>query len=165
MGTKFIPTYLASVRSGCRCFVPGSHLILLGTLLSIAPTFADEDRFDGSQFNPESFMGMNFNKQIYGNLPYKSAPEQRMYRDDTDSAALRMDSDRDLIIFDRDVMRAGDDRKEIHLLENGYGSIPTLTRDWVPDVPDLTSNGGFSIAPFNGTPVPYSLNGFVDLQH
>jgi hypothetical protein len=36
--------------------------------------------------------------------------------------------------------------------------------DWVPSKPDPSSNGGFTIYPDNGSPVPYKLNGHVDIQ-
>lgn len=36
--------------------------------------------------------------------------------------------------------------------------------DWVPDKADPVNNGGFSIAPDNGSPVPYKLNGWIDFQ-
>ena len=36
--------------------------------------------------------------------------------------------------------------------------------DWVPDKPDPVNNGGFSTSPDNGSPVPYKLNGWIDLQ-
>ena len=44
------------------------------------------------------------------------------------------------------------------------GRIIEVTGDWVPDKLDPTSNGGFTIAPDNGSPVPYKLNGHVDIQ-
>jgi hypothetical protein len=34
----------------------------------------------------------------------------------------------------------------------------------VPDKIDLTANGGFEISPDNGSPVPYRLNGHIDIQ-
>lgn len=36
--------------------------------------------------------------------------------------------------------------------------------DWVPGKLDPISNGGFATPPDNGSPVPYSLNGHVDLE-
>jgi hypothetical protein len=36
--------------------------------------------------------------------------------------------------------------------------------DWVPSKPDPVDNGGFSIYPDNGSPVPYKLNGHIDIQ-
>ena len=44
------------------------------------------------------------------------------------------------------------------------GRVIEITGDWVPDKLDPTSNGGFTIAPDNGSPVPYKLNGHVDIQ-
>ncbi len=36
--------------------------------------------------------------------------------------------------------------------------------DWVPSPVDPTDNGGFGAAPDNGFPVPYTLNGWVEIQ-
>ncbi|MBY0357479.1 MAG: hypothetical protein K2W82_05705 [Candidatus Obscuribacterales bacterium] len=121
--------------------------------------FADEDSFDGSEFNPESFHGANFEKQTYGELPYKKRSDGRIYRADLDR-----DRGEGLTVFERDKNRLDEDREGTQAYEDKFGKIPTLLRDWVPDEPDLSSNGGFSIAPYNGSPVPYNLNGFVDLQ-
>jgi hypothetical protein len=39
-----------------------------------------------------------------------------------------------------------------------------LIGDWVPSKADPTNNGGFSHPHDNGKPVPYTLNGFPDVQ-
>ncbi|MFA6208321.1 MAG: hypothetical protein WC714_02750 [Candidatus Obscuribacterales bacterium] len=44
------------------------------------------------------------------------------------------------------------------------GRVIEVTGDWVPDKLDPINNGGFTIAPDNGSPVPYKLNGHVDIQ-
>ncbi len=44
------------------------------------------------------------------------------------------------------------------------GPVREVTGDWVPSKLDPLSNGGFTIAPDNGSPVPYKLNGHVDIQ-
>ncbi|CAN5507955.1 hypothetical protein BH11CYA1_BH11CYA1_14280 [soil metagenome] len=44
------------------------------------------------------------------------------------------------------------------------GPIIEVTGDWVPDKLDPINNGGFTIAPDNGSPVPFKLNGHVDIQ-
>lgn len=36
--------------------------------------------------------------------------------------------------------------------------------DWVPDKVDPTSNGGFGLSKDNGRPVPYRLNGHLDIE-
>lgn len=48
--------------------------------------------------------------------------------------------------------------REIDVLPEGY------LHDWVPADPDPRQNGAFSIAPDNGSPVPYKLNGWVVIQ-
>jgi hypothetical protein len=72
------------------------------------------------------------------------------------------------------VMHSSDDREYDHVDEDSWkkrkeraklpGRIIEITGDWVPDKLDPTSNGGFTIAPDNGSPVPYKLNGHVDIQ-
>lgn len=60
--------------------------------------------------------------------------------------------------------KAVGERKVFEEEEKG-APVHELTGDWVPGPIDLTSNGGFSIEPFNGSPVPYDLNGHVNVQH
>lgn len=36
--------------------------------------------------------------------------------------------------------------------------------DWVPSSPDRLRNGGFGSNPDNGSPVPYRLNGHIDIE-
>lgn len=42
--------------------------------------------------------------------------------------------------------------------------ILEVSGDWVPDKLDPANNGGFEVSPDNGSPVPYRLNGHVDIQ-
>lgn len=39
-----------------------------------------------------------------------------------------------------------------------------FVEDWVPSDPDPTANGSFGTIPDNGSPVPYRLNGHLDIQ-
>lgn len=41
---------------------------------------------------------------------------------------------------------------------------PEILLDWVPTTPDPTSMGAFGLDPDNGSPVPYNLNGYPDLE-
>lgn len=146
------------------------HILFLAALSFPAPSFADveEDSFDGSAFNPEPFGDTSFGKHIYGDLPYKRTSDARKYRSDQEEGKVEKDHESGRTIFDKDKARLMHEEEERKYMEESssdkYGVIPPLVRDWVPDEPDLTSNGGFSIAPFNGTPVPYDLNGHVDIQ-
>lgn len=173
MNGKYIHPSLIRVQSRrerflCRCYL----LFLFGAIFITAPSLAEEDSFDGSDFNPESFRDMNFGKQIYGELPYKSVRSQKAYRDDRDlttfekdrSAEFDYDKDTDLRRRDSDNKRRDDRDDDSASRGDAFGAVPTLVKDWVPSEPDLTSNGGFSIAPDNGSPVPYNLNGHVDIQ-
>lgn len=42
--------------------------------------------------------------------------------------------------------------------------IPNMLHDWVPSKVDRRQNGGFTIAADNGYPVPYTLNGWVEIE-
>jgi hypothetical protein len=52
-------------------------------------------------------------------------------------------------------------KKEEKLLKKPVFVSPN---DWVPDKLDPLNNGGFATSPDNGSPVPYRLNGHVDLE-
>ncbi|MBS1998698.1 MAG: hypothetical protein JSS86_20380 [Cyanobacteria bacterium SZAS LIN-2] len=42
--------------------------------------------------------------------------------------------------------------------------VPPGPNNWVPDKLDPIDNGGFECSPDNGSPVPYRLNGHVDIE-
>jgi hypothetical protein len=42
--------------------------------------------------------------------------------------------------------------------------IPGVFHDWVPSPVDRLQNGGFTGEPGNGYPVPYNLNGFIEIE-
>lgn len=69
---------------------------------------------------------------------------------------------------DSDDEKHGEDTRSPAQLRRDHDKLPgrviEITGDWVPDKLDPLSNGGFTIAPDNGSPVPYKLNGHVDIQ-
>jgi hypothetical protein len=69
---------------------------------------------------------------------------------------------------DSDDEKHGGDSRSPSQMRRDHDKLPgrviEITGDWVPDKLDPLSNGGFTIAPDNGSPVPYKLNGHVDIQ-
>ncbi len=74
----------------------------------------------------------------------------------------RLESDDD----DSDMGDDLDERDDLKRRDLAKLAAPVreVTGDWVPSKLDPDSNGGFTIAPDNGSPVPYKLNGHVDIQ-
>jgi len=88
--------------------------------------------------------------------------------DRQDSSDLRdKDKDKDKRDKDKDDRRR-DKRREFMSDEELMKELSRLPEaapdDWVPDKADPVNNGGFSVAPDNGSPVPYKLNGWIDFQ-
>lgn len=57
-------------------------------------------------------------------------------------------------------LKREDERKFKELTEG----VPGMFHDWVPSDADRQQNGGFTIAPDNGSPVPYKLNGWIEIE-
>jgi hypothetical protein len=136
------------------------------------------EKFDGSEFKAHSFIDTNFEKQSYRNLFSADEMTDKSTKDDDEMATGTQDDrdkDKDKLKPDaRDRAKDRDDhdddaKKLAHgKISNTLGELPgpvhELAGDWVPDKIDLTDNGGFELSPDNGSPVPYRLNGFPDLE-
>ncbi len=166
-----------------RCFLFFSITILLTILIWIPSAFAqehgeEENRFDGSEFNISSFRDTNFEKRDYKELSsQKSAGDHLSKANDElslkESSILSRKRKNDKGInavggenegplnAEKGPLKAGGERK---IGADPGGPVTDLPGDWVPDRIKLTNNGGFSIEPDNGSPVPYRLNGHVDIQ-
>lgn len=85
--------------------------------------------------------------------------------DRQDNVDLDHDKDKDR---DKDDKRRKDRRRAFLRDEELMFELSRLPLadpdDWVPDKADPVQNGGFSIAPDNGSVVPYKLNGWINLQ-
>lgn len=117
--------------------------------------FSFGDRFDGSEYGASKFMDSDFGRQSYRDnfttLPYTGAA---MYKNRVDTALIDLKKDR----LDPD-----DDRRA-RLWKELTSTPPGMLQDWVPSKPDPTASGSFGLGADNGAPVPYTLNGFPDLQ-
>jgi hypothetical protein len=149
--------------------------IVLSCLISNA--YADEDknaddnRFDGSEFKASSFQDTDFAKPDYKELRRTGAPigpYGKLIEAEVSKENKPMRKPKD----ERGIAPAGGGG-ESNRPEKGKSSlaedeklppITDLPSDWVPDAVHLTSNGGFSTAPFNGSPVPYTLNGHPEIE-
>ncbi len=123
----------------------------------------DNEHFDGSEFKPSTFTDASLDKEQYKEL--SSSRHRKEQADENVQSALKKR------INDTDISAAsGEDKVSLEYASaqrtevDNTQPVHDLPSDWVPDKLDLTSNGGFSIAPFNGSPVPYDLNGHVDLE-
>ena len=158
-------------------FLIGLVIILLTAPSLTQPVKADEhaeaeDRYDGSEFNASSFEDTNFRKTDYRDLRSTNPAAAQLVKENGES--LTKDGNR-LMHRHREsngVLEAGNsaDKGPIknpdgHVIDNERtGPVRDLPGDWVPNKLDPISNGGFEVAPENGAPVPYRLNGHVDIQ-
>jgi len=157
------------------CF-PFTHLLVV---LSITLYFLphanaqehreDGDHFDGSEFNAFAFEDNSFKKENYKELrstkdrgPLGKGAESSVLQDERHSSKKRSE--------EMGVKAAGSENAQGSKKKEGLSAkeklppVVDLPSDWVPDAVDLTSNGGFTIMPDNGSPVPYRLNGHIDIE-
>jgi len=125
----------------------------------------ENDRFDGSEFDASTFTENSFDKQEYGDLSPDAIRKASKSRLDADGRERHFTGS---ISTDR-VRRGHEDfasdlSDERRAFEDKYGPVYEHPGNWVPGPLDLTSNGGFTLGPFNGEVVPYRLNGHVDVQ-
>lgn len=138
-------------------------------------------QFDGSEYGPEDFQDTDFSKETYMDLLIGSKPKAQDDKDKDDKD--KDDKDKDdkkkkldrLTIFgdatgddyrdesdDRDARARRKDKEEEKYLKKDPPQVKP--NDWVPDALDPLDQGGFESSPDNGSPVPYKLNGHVDIQ-
>ncbi len=144
-------------------------LILFSTLslnCALAEDAMDSSKtneFDGSEFKREEFASHDFDKKDYRQIEGHGDSDSRFAKGDQ---SHKSDSD-DKMGISKDVKNdvshkanAKQDRNQEIVAQ----PVHELAGDWVPDKIDVTNNGGFGVAPDNGSPVPYNLNGHIDLQ-
>ena len=127
-----------------------------------------ENQFDGSEFNARSYRDASLDKQPFKDMAstsprYATSAEALMVRPGTVLLGKKRQNDINAVGGDVTEKSA----ENIFVNKDFAGRIEPvvdLPGDWVPDRINLSSNGGFSIEPFNGSPVPFTLNGHVDPQ-
>ena len=131
-----------------------------------------EDHFDGSEYNASSFRDINLEKTDYKELRSRTSAVVQLLRARSTSSiesgsksARKRQSEIGVSPAkggtEKGPLQSGGEKR---LGTDPNGPVTDLPSDWVPDALKLTSNGGFTIAPDNGSPVPYRLNGHVDIQ-
>lgn len=126
--------------------------------------------FDGSQFDTPSFQDSNFGRHSFIDLLLNSRPKIKDDLDKSDKNSPedykhKNDSEPGISIHEealRDKERHKD-RAYDELMEL-LASPEIGPNQWVPDKLDPLNQGGFTTSPDNGSPVPYRLNGHVDLE-
>jgi hypothetical protein len=136
---------------------PALLTLIALTLHCAVPASADPlDRGDnhsvGSEYSPSDFLDTHFE------------PGQDVLRGLLDAASRRDAWDRqhpdDSRIYD--LRRHIPDDREFQI--DKVQPVANNLLDWVPGDFDPLNNGGFTLAPFNGSPVPYRLNGHLNAE-
>jgi hypothetical protein len=129
------------------------------------------NKYDGSQFDKHSFIDSSFEKDDYrgGSRVSKMMEDASKERDELmkkeeEKKKKKMVAEKDDDDDDDGDYKKLDPRNIGDMLGQRSGPVHDLPGDWVPDKIDLTANGGFEISPDNGSPVPYRLNGHIDIQ-
>ncbi len=131
--------------------------------------------FQDTDFSKHSFIDLNINSRPQSNDREKSGNDEADQKDQRDQQDPRDQKDQPKL----HTGHKADDGDGVSLSEDKKGEkdrhydelmqllmLPTAPgpNDWVPAKLDPLQNGGFTIAPDNGSPVPYRLNGHVDLE-
>ena len=133
------------------------------------------DSFDGSEFNASTFVDSDFRKQTYRDLFNSAAQAQnraaffgsrsgssKCGSTGASSTATLNNTRNNYFSCDPDHRKKVEkDRENFNKLTRPVYFIPG---EWAPSNIDITSNGGFTDPTNNGSPVPYRLNGHLNLQ-
>ena len=132
-------------------------------------SYSNENRLYGSQFDRTPFTDLDFRRELFKDLP--GSPDAGATQSDFDlhitetvKDARGRDQKHGPLVADRRdkhqharVKRSYDEWQKLGTPDYNF-------RDSVPDKIDPTSSGGFGASPDNGAPVPYNLNGHVDIE-
>ncbi len=132
----------------------------------------ERDRFDGSEFKASTFSDNGFEKTDYKELSSTNTAAADLVRGNKDLSGnegdklLRKNRENKGVSVAGERSTIGPTKSaEEHVIgAENRGPIVDLPGDWVPDKIDVTNNGGFGVIPDSGSPVPYRLNGHVDIE-
>jgi hypothetical protein len=127
----------------------------------------DNNKYSGTEFDASSFEDTSFAKTDYRELQSTNSAGAQLVRDNDHFPEKKQKNQENKNDITSNISAIKDSSaKESNRItkEERKAPVKDLPGDWVPDKLDLTSNGGFGIAPDNGAPVPYRLNGHVDIQ-
>lgn len=130
-----------------------------------------DDKWSNRPTNPKNIWQDSFVDTDFGMHTFQDLKDNNdlnalaaMRADFKDDDGKRADDDHDVDKDDRDDYRKrmkDDDKRAFRDLT---APIPGMFHDWVPSKPDRGQNGAFTMAPDNGSVVPYKLNGWVEIQ-
>lgn len=123
----------------------------------------------GSQFDRSPFTDLDFRKETFKDLP--GSPHVGATEPDFDlhiSESVSDDRGRHQkhapLVSDKRDQHQHPEGKQFYDEWKKLGTPDYRFRESVPDKIDPTSSGGFGTSPDNGAPVPYNLNGHVDIE-
>ncbi len=113
----------------------------------------------------ESFVDTDFGMHTFQDLDINDLNALAAMRPDLrDDDRKRSDVDHDVDKTDRDDYRKRMKDDDYRRFRDLTAPIDGMFHDWVPSKPDRGQNGAFTMAPDNGSVVPYKLNGWVEIQ-
>lgn len=119
----------------------------------------------GSEFNTPSFIDLDLSADVCKGLLQYDKPVQPTKPD------FRRPFSSEKDVQDDESQLSADDDLRTDLLEDidakrwkQLTDVDVQLHDWVPDKVHRQQNGGFELAPDNGSPVPYRLNGHVGIE-
>ncbi|MGD9680306.1 MAG: hypothetical protein AB7W16_03905 [Candidatus Obscuribacterales bacterium] len=130
---------------------------------------ADDRRRDLIERWTDDFMDTDFKKKSFDDLKdldgsrAEVGGDKDMKPDEADDHDLRRD-DIKYLFFDDSDHRCKAREEEKKTFKDLTRPIPGMLHDWVPDHVNRLQNGAFVKEPDNGFPVPYRLNGHLDIQ-
>ncbi|HEY9785182.1 MAG TPA: hypothetical protein V6D17_07255 [Candidatus Obscuribacterales bacterium] len=124
---------------------------------------SDSERFNGSEFQPSSFIDSPFGKPFFRDLidagqRIHARKDLRLQLDPLQGKDLRKLQVPSILTDLTDYVGAG------LPWDLRLRPVQPQLGDWVPSPVDPLANGGFGLSGDNGSPVPYRLNGHVDLD-
>jgi len=137
----------------------------------------------GSQFDVSTYQDTDFSRHSFIDLLIQNRPDPKdkpltadddsaggeLFKKDDHGPDTAHDASDDFTSdkSDRDAHKKDDHDKKRHFDEMSHvykDPIRPSPNNWVPDKYDPLNNGGFEVSPDNGSPVPYRLNGHVDID-
>lgn len=130
-----------------------------------------DDKWSNRPANPKNIWQDTFVDTDFGMPTFQDLKDNNdlsaladMRADLKDDDGKRGDDDHDVDKSDREDYRKRMKDDDIRTFRDLTAPIAGMFHDWVPSKPDRGQNGAFTMAPDNGSVVPYKLNGWVEIQ-
>lgn len=126
---------------------------------------SDDRRRDLIERWTDDFIDTDFKKKSFDDLKDLDGSRAQVGRDRDRRRDRRMRPDEaDGHDLRRDDIKCKSREDEKKTFEELTRPIPGMLHDWVPDHVNRLQNGAFVKEPDNGFPVPYRLNGHLDIE-